>query len=823
MKCGGEASSENCGGKTTNAVYITERGMNTETEAYDKHTRKIYYDDQYLSGLPLQLFSEYPQLKSVIGKRLVLHATDVVNIPSEDSACSKNCYRQCGSISHPEGLDYRGKDMKLRFFFLNLRDLKNYVGLDAKRVNVYAQTVLIEDSLSFPFSLLIRTRQLIINRDPASMIRVGSWSPLLDLNYTRVKNEGPPSDAVFQKQSFMCARMLLDTRERNASNTAWQILYDLGRDADFDNVELTSWSRSVRMYNSFLSGIDREDLHYVPSYSKKHFRDVLELYADKLKVYKTDFDRLQASVLSQSEYVGNVEEMLNIHKSADLLEAKSSFTYSLTDCQRSSATYNRLKKQYDKDRIDVETAGREFQNSFGSKKKSVEKRAIGIIVKVVFKLIGLIAKAIRGIKQAAEAAQIQRELQAALKLQLTMLTDSLSSLSESVNVMELFSKHADIVLVNLADPNSKYDYTSFMSDIEMTSAMQVDIVRWKNLKNDVMAVMSNPEIKSSPKSTEYMRTVSDLCNSGEALTRSAVERAELLRNTIQKKYTLDNKLQQDARYNDYLAKLKSGVISRQVMTMYMAEQQYDVRLDLNNVLFSFCQAYFYENLEPCKDEYKPSFGGSLSELLNRINRARMDSLAIPRPPSTVVKMVRIQDTNTNSSCFDSLDCPIQSFQTNKYLDFKLLNSHPAFKYLDRYKVSEIELVFVGAKPDVDTDILKVRIESSGSFQVQDRDRVYDFITKPLSLAYEYSLTDGRVSIKADVYEPFRDSVQHITPFTTWIFSLSEQSSGIDFSDLTQIVMYFHGSAVDNERSRLARMLRGREDEEEYDMYYDDEE
>ena len=90
--------------------------------------------------------------------------------------------------------------------------MRSYVGLDAERVYVYAQTVLIEDLLRFDFSLQIRARQIVINRARAPILYVGVRSPVLDHNWPVVKDSGPDSDDLFTKQSFMCARIILDAR-----------------------------------------------------------------------------------------------------------------------------------------------------------------------------------------------------------------------------------------------------------------------------------------------------------------------------------------------------------------------------------------------------------------------------------------------------------------------------------------------------------------------------------------------------------------------------------------------------------------------------------
>ncbi len=71
---------------------------------------------------------------------------------------------------------------------------------------------------------------------------------------------------------------------------------------------------------------------------------------------------------------------------------------------------------------------------------------------------------------------------------------------------------------------------------------------------------------------------------------------------------------------------QGDVSHRQALLNGMTEQSYDVRIDLNDVLIQFCRAHFYEKLQECKDSYKPSFGGTLSDLLIRINNAKRDDI-----------------------------------------------------------------------------------------------------------------------------------------------------------------------------------------------------
>ena len=119
--------------------------------------------------------------------------------------------------------------------------------------------------------------------------------------------------------------------------------------------------------------------------------------------------------------------------------------------------------------------------------------------------------------------------------------------------------------------------------------MQVTIVQWRNLASNVQLVLGNPDVSSMAGRLDFLKAMLELCNWGEALTNAAIAHAELLRDAMQKRLSLSSKLQQAARYGQYVAQLASGTMTKQQMTAAMAEQLLDIRTDLNNILFSFCQ------------------------------------------------------------------------------------------------------------------------------------------------------------------------------------------------------------------------------------------
>lgn len=62
------------------------------------------------------------------------------------------------------------------------------------------------------------------------------------------------------------------------------------------------------------------------------------------------------------------------------------------------------------------------------------------------------------------------------------------------------------------------------------------------------------------------------------------------------------------------------------------------------------------------------------------------------------------------------------------------------------QVARINLTFTGAKATGANKYLKVGIESSGDFQGRSNGKVYNFMTRALTLTHEYNIESGMKTI-----------------------------------------------------------------------------
>merc|ERR1712142_15138 len=101
--------------------------MGGATMAYDS-TGKI-------TGISTRMFTMAPKLRSIIMNKLVIHAENDVQTPSDDRSCAKNCYAACGDFPTVASHEEEGETLTIRAFHINLKDVSKLVKSGVKKVS----------------------------------------------------------------------------------------------------------------------------------------------------------------------------------------------------------------------------------------------------------------------------------------------------------------------------------------------------------------------------------------------------------------------------------------------------------------------------------------------------------------------------------------------------------------------------------------------------------------------------------------------------------------------------------------------------------------
>ena len=134
-------------------------------------------------------------------------------------------YQECGDMGDFEVRDAAMPWYILRFYYIRLSDLKKFVPMSPKRLDVYTHVLHIDDDFDAYFGLVIRTSMIWLDIQRDYRINVPFKAPELELDFDSVKVNGPPADLEFMKQSFECAKTLWNSGEKDKAWSAITLLY----------------------------------------------------------------------------------------------------------------------------------------------------------------------------------------------------------------------------------------------------------------------------------------------------------------------------------------------------------------------------------------------------------------------------------------------------------------------------------------------------------------------------------------------------------------------------------------------------------------------
>ena len=135
--------------------------------------------------------------------------------------------------------------------------------------------------------------------------------------------------------------------------------------------------------------------------------------------------------------------------------------------------------------------------------------------------------------------------------------------------------------------------------------------------------------------------------------RSVLEHGENMRRGIAATALLTTKRLMAARYSAYFRSVELDCTKSENTAVRWAEQNYDVVMEINHALVTFCQAYYYEGMIPCPDSASPNFGDSLDELLVRLLNAQNALGDTSRSSSATIEVdITVCSMEISTACFD---------------------------------------------------------------------------------------------------------------------------------------------------------------------------
>ena len=314
-----------------------------------------------------------------------------------------------------------------------------------------------------------------------------------------------------------------------------------------------------------------------------------------------------------TEFLTLVTDMCDIFVSTNIGQWQLMYTHTLETLEIGQARYHAVYNNYTVSRDHLDDAAIEYEKGLEKYQDEQTKKAKRGFIKGITRVcVGIFVPG--GAKMVVGGVE---DIVGALK----RMEETMDFLTRAMEKTEAMMGKLDYMMQILEDAISGGNLEDLAGDIEMLAQLYVMEVGWENLKHNSEIVLQDSIAKKIEGADGYLVTLLDTSNWGKALTEAMIELSENYRQAVLVKSLLDSKIEMQERYQGYLDELATNIdLHRNHMILMMADMQHDLRNDVNDLILSFCEYYFYENQRECS--VVPAFDGTMTQVLLQLHAAR---------------------------------------------------------------------------------------------------------------------------------------------------------------------------------------------------------
>lgn len=424
------------------------------------------------------------------------------------------------------------------------------------------------------------------------------------------------------------------------------------------------------------------------------------------------------------------------------------------------------------------------------------------------------SSAINGAKAVANAAETGAEVAKTAK----GLSDSMENLKKLVEVLKKvyeLAKAVQEIASNIQDAKGQMEAIQKMDSL--TNGTDLSATEgWILFKLQTEAVLKEPVEKGIHFAGEYLMALQKLIIYGQSMSAAQLAVITSGQQSAAIAFRLHYAEEKQKQLQQYVDSLKVGEepILNMMQTFY---QRYtDSKSALFSALKSYQASYYYWALR--SSSIQPRIIDSVNDMnagIQDITKLAMDQADAmnqfdPAPQKMGNTTVTIKDPAI-------LKALIENGETTWTLPL----TDPEFEGLTRVRISTIRIWLEGVKTANENSVF-ISITNSGSYHDRFQGTNYQFVSKPLRRTFKYSVHTsndspgtpdwrfhngdlGYVQIDGKVDSEVSFAYFVPTPFSDWTISLKENNTGIDYSGLTSITMYFEGSVIGSSAAKKKMM------------------
>ncbi|MQY29146.1 hypothetical protein [Nocardia aurantia] len=618
------------------------------------------------------------------------------------------------------------------------------------------------------------------------------------------------------RTEFLVAALIYDTHPQLALRQLTWLKNWSGHHPDLLDVFLRSSSLLTLLTAQMHA--ESDGAIFVPYLSRQVYTELAKAFVAQAEQYEADYQALGTQKVVTDNFVQLAETLLanKIHETRFttrlLAQAKTNFenaTAAVTAAQHQLEKAQRVAGDL---QIDFEQVGVPEW-----KQKKILETTITLGTAIITFGVGIAGmlvgdpaagaaaagSAIKGVQAVEAAARAGSEL-ADLAKSLADCMDQLEKIAEVLQKVYVLSMEIVAAVESFHDAENRADKLR-KTNLDTDGADLTAIYQWQIYRQNTEAMLAGPIQEGIGYAKNLALAVDAVAIYGQGLATAQV--AAVAAGQQYASVSLQKKLaeQEQQQLEKYVRSLVEGQAPMPALMQRLYRRYLDMKSSLFTALQGYRASYFYWALAP--SVVRPRIlddVGQLAAGLTDLTNITMDSATALerffRPPQILSDKRFIIDDRTAPEIFAEFKktgtaCFTIPLETDEFADF------------GRVRLTRVRVWIENAALRHGTSV-RVQIGTQGGYLDRDREKTYQFTSKPLNRIFEYRVspkkigspdwtfdnsTYGYVAVDGAVDREVSYGYFEPTPFAAWNVTINP--SRVDLSNATAITMQFSGSII----------------------------
>lgn len=568
---------------------------------------------------------------------------------------------------------------------------------------------------------------------------------------------------------------------------------------------------------------------FVPYLTSDIYKNLSNVFAASAAKYESDYKILSLQKVLTQENIEMAKTMaLNSQKEIEyvnalLAQANENYNNAETAAKNALANFNKQQLAVDMVAVDFELVG------IPEYKRKVIIQGIFDLVSAIVTFGGAIAlmavgdeaaapAAAKGAVNAVDAVAGAASSGAKVAKLAEDLAKTMKELKKLVEVLKQvydLAKAVKAVADNISSAKSKIGIIQEMQDT--TNGADLSAADgWTVFQIKANNIMEDPIELEIGYAKEYKEAMDILVVYGQSLAAAQLAVIKASQDVASLYFQLHYTQEKQANLQKLVDRLQVG----EKTTLALMQQFYQKYLNSKSLLFSALKSYqdsfFYWALADSKIQPK------IIDSVDDLNSGIQDIVKIAMDNASALERFNPPPQKMENMTFEITDEAIlKNLRETGESSWILPLSDQEFMGLERVRLDDIRVWLEGAEFKNKEQSVFMTITNTGNYLDRYKNLGYQFNSKGLTRVFKYEVSNsntnakwafkngtfGIVKIDGKVDDEVKYAYFRPTPFSEWKISVKSNNDGVDFSKVTQITMYFEGSAIGTTASVQKLLLK----------------